>query len=311
MALKIIALGSALGWWEIAGYIATGLVLLGVVGESLVQFTKWIPANWESRAGNISALILVAGLACEILTQVMVNATSGQIIALLNNEAMALRYEISYAELKVDISSKLEEGLDRDVQSQKARAGRAVASLNAEEVSLERAVRAANARDSRLRKDLTKSENDLGQATKAADMALKKTEPRQLLFCSGWSVLAKLPKAKSVEILYEKTASDAFLLAVEIDDCLEQGGWPHSFPKPIPVVNDPNFRRPDIESLGASDSGVTVVVRRGPTVNFDEGTPESGVLKALMASLNGDGVSEGATDDVPEGGLRIVVGPRP
>ena len=50
--------------------------------------TSWIKSPQTlSRVGVTSALILVIGLAGEILTQVRVNSISGQMIAFLNKEA--------------------------------------------------------------------------------------------------------------------------------------------------------------------------------------------------------------------------------
>jgi len=88
MALDMDALGSSLFCWEIGGYIATAIVVIGVIGESVVEFTDWIKSPQTlSRVGIASALILVIGLAGEILTQVKVNSISGRMIAFLNSEA--------------------------------------------------------------------------------------------------------------------------------------------------------------------------------------------------------------------------------
>lgn len=96
MALDIAALESSLSGWETAGYITTGVVVLGVLGESIVEFTGCIKARWlRKKVGMASALILIVGLAGEILTQIRVNAISGQIIAFLNDEAAEAKLEIA------------------------------------------------------------------------------------------------------------------------------------------------------------------------------------------------------------------------
>ncbi len=88
MALDMATLGSTLSFWEIAGYVATGAVIAGVAGESVVEFTNWIAdKDWKATLGKASALTLIAGLALEIAAQVQVNTTSGQMIAFLNDEA--------------------------------------------------------------------------------------------------------------------------------------------------------------------------------------------------------------------------------
>lgn len=107
MALDMDALGSSLFWWEIGGYIATAIVVIGVVGELIVEFTDWIKSPQTiSRVGIASALILVIGLAGEILTQVRVNSISGQIIAFLNNDTASLRLELAKIQLPRNLSDE-------------------------------------------------------------------------------------------------------------------------------------------------------------------------------------------------------------
>ncbi len=56
MAIDISALGSSLTVWEWAGYVATGIVMLGVIGESIVEFTNLIRnERWQSIVGRVGA----------------------------------------------------------------------------------------------------------------------------------------------------------------------------------------------------------------------------------------------------------------
>lgn len=94
MSLDISELMSKSGCWEIAGYIATGIVLIGVAGEVITDLTLWIKSKGLRRQIEIaSALILLVGLAGEILTQVQANNTTSLIIALLNDETARLNAE--------------------------------------------------------------------------------------------------------------------------------------------------------------------------------------------------------------------------
>jgi hypothetical protein len=62
--------------------------MAGCVGEAVVEFTQWIrPVERETFIGRLSALLLIAGLAVEILAQVQVNTISNREIAVLNKEA--------------------------------------------------------------------------------------------------------------------------------------------------------------------------------------------------------------------------------
>jgi hypothetical protein len=91
MASDISALISALSYWEAAGYAALAAVLIGVIGESIHQFVPWPSSGWwRANGGKASALILIAGLASEGITQVETNSTSGQIIADLNLQEATL-----------------------------------------------------------------------------------------------------------------------------------------------------------------------------------------------------------------------------
>ena len=88
-------LEDSLDRWSFTGYCATGLVAVGCIGESIVEFTNWVKSNWRARSGMISALVLIFGVAAEVVTQVKVNSISGQIIAALNNDTASLRLELA------------------------------------------------------------------------------------------------------------------------------------------------------------------------------------------------------------------------
>ena len=118
MALDIDALGSSLVWWEIGGYIATAIVAIGVIGELIVEFTDWIKSPQTlSRVGIASALILVIGLAGEILTQVRVNSISGQIIAFLNNDTASLRLELAKIKAPRNLTTEAQKRVANRIKS--------------------------------------------------------------------------------------------------------------------------------------------------------------------------------------------------
>jgi hypothetical protein len=84
-------LESSLGCWEIGEYIATGIVILGCLGEFLSEFTNfWNVRNdrhGKDTLGKLSALVLIGGLAVELVCLVNTNNLSGRIIAGLVNQA--------------------------------------------------------------------------------------------------------------------------------------------------------------------------------------------------------------------------------
>ena len=100
MALDITTLESSLGIWSFAGYCTTAIVAVGCLGESIVEFTNCVrPRSFAKRVGAGAAIVLIAGLGGEVLTQVKVNSLSGQIIALLNDEVAEANAREKEAEL--------------------------------------------------------------------------------------------------------------------------------------------------------------------------------------------------------------------
>lgn len=61
---------SNVSFWETLGYVALVAVLVGVAGESIKEFTDWPNRiGYEKEITRLSALILIAGLAGEGITQ--------------------------------------------------------------------------------------------------------------------------------------------------------------------------------------------------------------------------------------------------
>jgi len=90
--LDLSALMSSLSCWEYAGYAGLAIVIIGVVGEGVHDFTTWFSNTWWStKGGRLSVLVLIAGLAIEGVTQVKANSLSGQIIAFLGEQAATTR----------------------------------------------------------------------------------------------------------------------------------------------------------------------------------------------------------------------------
>jgi len=75
-------LSSCLLFWEVAGYVCTGIVILGCVGEYVAEFTS-IPRSKRERhrIARLSLIILTAGIAGELLTAIRSSQISGKVIA--------------------------------------------------------------------------------------------------------------------------------------------------------------------------------------------------------------------------------------
>ena len=79
----VSTLRSSLGFWEIVDYIATGIVLIGVAGESVAEFLRFPKDEYKrTQVAKLSALILIVGLAGELVSVVQTSRFSGQLIAI-------------------------------------------------------------------------------------------------------------------------------------------------------------------------------------------------------------------------------------
>lgn len=73
---------SGLNFWEWTEYGAEVVVFLGALGETIVEFTKWIrPRSLSKKVARVSALALVAGLVVETLTTANVNGIANKQVA--------------------------------------------------------------------------------------------------------------------------------------------------------------------------------------------------------------------------------------
>jgi hypothetical protein len=79
--LDLASLKSSLETWEIIEYAATGVVIIGVIGEYIADFTEFAEQrNLERPMGKLSCLILIVGLVLEMIGVVRTSQLSGQIV---------------------------------------------------------------------------------------------------------------------------------------------------------------------------------------------------------------------------------------
>ena len=87
-ASEVASLKSALGCWELVGYISTGVVFLGCVGEFIAEFTSFSrEEDRKHKLSRLSLIVLIAGIAGELLGGVRVSQISGELIANVEQEA--------------------------------------------------------------------------------------------------------------------------------------------------------------------------------------------------------------------------------
>jgi len=83
----LTALRSLLDCWDIVAYVATAVVFLGVVGEYVGEFTRF-PRSEENRVWlkKFSTLVLILGLAGELVSLIRTSQLGGEIIARLGRD---------------------------------------------------------------------------------------------------------------------------------------------------------------------------------------------------------------------------------
>jgi hypothetical protein len=97
----ISSLNSLLQRWEIVEYVSAAIVLLGVIGEFLTEFTNFLKvredAHRKNLLGKFAVLVLIAGLAVELVSLVRTSQLSEQVTARLNEEAGQARSDAGTA----------------------------------------------------------------------------------------------------------------------------------------------------------------------------------------------------------------------
>jgi hypothetical protein len=84
---EIDSLNEAFSFWDKFAYVTLAAVFVGVVGEAILDFTSWVPAERHSKFGKLSVLLLIAGLGGEIIAHAKNNEYSAKITGLLNRQA--------------------------------------------------------------------------------------------------------------------------------------------------------------------------------------------------------------------------------
>jgi hypothetical protein len=147
MVVDIPSLDAILTRWEFGEYASAAIVIAGVVGEFLADFTNICGVREfrgrRDRVGKISTLILLAGLALELVCIVRANILSSRIIALLGQQtaqavATARGFESRIADSEAQVASANASSRDAVVKVAEAEARAEEARSMAEAERLER-----------------------------------------------------------------------------------------------------------------------------------------------------------------------------
>lgn len=159
---------------------------------------------------------------------------------------------------------------------------------------------------------VAESELRIAKLNKEAAELRKSASARHVDFQKFAKALEGEPKLP-VEIWYSNAASDASMLATEINWALERAGWefrraipiPHA--EPIASDRDPRWLLSDISAAGGSSSGISVA-RHGP-VSTKDISPQMALLHAIAEGIGRTAHATGV-ETVPEGTLRIIIAPK-
>jgi hypothetical protein len=228
MSVDISSLMSEADFWEIAGYVASGTVLLGIVIESYELYKHIRAGMLREKAIEASGLLVViSGLAAEILTQVQSNNRTGIIISALNEQSSDANRRASEATQQAailgasidtlqDFVTKKEVAADNDfaqlktfVTNDTARNEKLISELNESRDRLVKAQNEAEAAADRAEK----------AATKIAGRTI--TPEQQKLLIAAWKNLPKGPITVAAKLFDE----EAEIFAKQLTEVLSASGF--------------------------------------------------------------------------------------
>jgi hypothetical protein len=99
MSTEVASLLSTLGWWEVAEYAACAVVFIGVLGETIASRFKDENRN-KKRLERLSAIVLLVGLAGELVGLISASKLTGKIIATLKENAIVAEQNAGNAQQK-------------------------------------------------------------------------------------------------------------------------------------------------------------------------------------------------------------------
>jgi hypothetical protein len=109
------SLKSALNCWEWFGYVSTAIVFIGCVGEFIAEFTHFPKSERsEKRLARLSLIVLILGIAGELLGAVRTSQLSGQLIANIEERAGKAEQRAAEADERADIALLGQEKLRSD-----------------------------------------------------------------------------------------------------------------------------------------------------------------------------------------------------
>lgn len=112
-ASDVASLKSALDCWELGEYFSTAVVFLGCVGEFIAEFTKLRDEKWRHKLAKVSTILVILGIAGELLATVKTSQLSGQVIAYVEANASDAKGSADKAADAANRANASEEALEK------------------------------------------------------------------------------------------------------------------------------------------------------------------------------------------------------
>jgi hypothetical protein len=117
---EVAALKSVIRWWEWCGYASTAVVGLGCIGEFIAEFTR-VSRNErrKHKISRLSLIVLIVGIAGELLSAVRTSNLSGVLIANIEERAGKAEQKAGEANDRASANEKDAAQLRRDAESER------------------------------------------------------------------------------------------------------------------------------------------------------------------------------------------------
>jgi len=225
---EIGSLKAALDGWEWFGYVSTAVVFLGCVGEFVAEFTHF-PKSDQSKhkLARMSLIILILGIAGELLSTVRTSQLSGQVIA--DAEQKAAEAESRAGSARDDAAHANERASANEKESEQLKKGAAGLRKEAEDERLAR----AEIEEALAERRLGPKENGLLQ--------------KRLSQFAG----------ESAGIVYHAGDAEGFTFAWDIAEVLHDANW--VVPSPGGIIDMQGIGLPFDVAFAKLRSGIEVV----------------------------------------------------
>ena len=279
-------------------YGSAFVVLMGVVGESIAELTKWVkPECRAKKLAKVSALVLILGLAGDLVAIHMTQIST----ASLNHEAGEARKKAGGADERSKNLESSNKQLAIDLETAKSDFSLKQSELAREQRKTAKAQKEAAEAQLALRRHI--------------EEVARRQEPRRLSEEALSQRLKGKPKT-TVDLWYAPNDIEAYWFASQIYRALKGAEWTVSEPKPIPAnsgekeLNNPNAPPAAKFSGAGSRSGITVLSRELFILGKKPETPLTVLVDALGQAMSPSAMMITEEPALPSDLILLVVEPK-